>query len=80
VWSWLRWQAPPALLRVVIVNLISDPHTSLRGVLWESRGPWLVVREGEEIKRVGPETFERKPIDGDVLVHRGNVAFLQRLD
>jgi hypothetical protein len=74
-WSWLFWWRPPCLLRVVLVNLISDDETALRGVLWSSRGPWLTLKDVSMIKtNLAPITM-----DGDAIVHRANVAFLQVL-
>jgi hypothetical protein len=59
---------------MVIVNLKSD-DTALRGVLWQSRGAWLVLREVSALKPHAPTTA----VDGDVTVHRDNVAFIQVL-
>jgi hypothetical protein len=70
----LMWWRPPCLLRVVIVNLVSD-DTAVRGVLWSSRGPWLTLRDAAVLK---PQ-MEPTPVDGEVIVHRGNVAFVQVL-
>lgn len=67
------WWQPPCLLRVVIVNLISDESTAIRGLLWQSRGSWLVVRDAQLLKaREAPVA-----LDGDVVIPRANVAFLQ---
>ena len=71
--SWLLWWRPPCLLRVVLVNLQSDPDTALRGVLWSSRGAWLTLRRASLVKGSLPPVL----MDGDVLIHRTNVAFLQ---
>jgi hypothetical protein len=59
----------------VIVNLQSDSDTALRGVLWQSRGAWLVLREVVMLKVNTPQT----PVDGEVVIHRSNVAFIQVL-
>lgn len=67
------WGRPPCLLRSVLVNLVHDNDSALRGVLWESRGPWLVLRDVTAIKPNAVPT----PIDGDVVIHRSNVAFIQ---
>jgi hypothetical protein len=74
-WSWLAWWRPPCLLRVVIVNLIDEPDTALKGVLWRSRGPWLVLQDVAMMKSGVPPVV----VDGHVLVHRQNVAFIQVL-
>jgi hypothetical protein len=69
----LFWWRPPCLLRSVLVNLISEPDTALRGVLWSSRGPWLTLRDASVIKAAAPPV----PLDGEVVIHRANVAFVQ---
>jgi hypothetical protein len=70
----MRWPWDPPLLHRVIVNLKSDSSTALRGVLW-TRGPWLTLRQAELLRAGQPPT----PIDGEAVVHRANVAFLQVL-
>lgn len=72
---WLCWWRPPCLLRRVIVTLTHDPETAIQGVLWAARGPWLTVKDASFLKVATPPT----PMDGDVVVHRSNVAFLQVL-
>lgn len=57
------------------MNLKDDPTTAIRGVLWSSRGAWLVVKEPVAL-RAGQVPAQ---IDGDVVVHRSNVAFFQVL-
>lgn len=68
------WQQPPCLLRVVIVNLKDDPTTALRGVLWQTRGNWLVLRNASLLRVNAAAPSE---LDGEVVVHLSNVAFLQ---
>jgi hypothetical protein len=70
---WLLWWRPPMLLRQVIVNLKSDDAVALQGVLWQSRGPWLTLRSVSALRTTGGVT----PMDGEVVVHRHNVAFFQ---
>jgi hypothetical protein len=72
---WTPWWRPPCLLRVVLVTLVSDSDTALRGVLWEARGPWLTLRDVSAIKARTPPL----PMDGEVVIHRSNVAFFQVL-
>lgn len=72
---WLCWWRPPCLLRAVIVNLRDDPSTAIRGVLWSSRGAWLTLKDCSLLKPGQPPA----PMDGDVVVERPNVAFLQVL-
>jgi hypothetical protein len=73
MFGWLLWWRPPALLRVVIVNLKQPTDEALRGVLWSGRGPWLQLRETSIV----PAHGDPQPIDGEVLVPRENVAFIQ---
>jgi len=72
---WLLWWRPPAMLRVCIVNLVGDPDTAIKGVLWRSRGSWLVFRDCALLKAGATPTR----MDGDVVVPRARVAFLQVL-
>ena len=64
--------AAAALLRTVIVNL-HDESTAVRGVLWQSRGAWLVLKD-PALLRGGehPQT-----LDGEVHIPRTNVSFVQ---
>jgi hypothetical protein len=73
-----RWPWDPPLLRVVIVNLKSDPDLALRGVLW-SRGPWFTLRQAELLRapHPGQPAQPPTPLDGEAVVHRSNVAFFQ---
>lgn len=71
---WLLFWRPPCLLRAVIVNLTSDSESAIKGVLWSARGPWLTFKECALLK-----AHLTTPIDGDVVIHRSNVAFLQVL-
>lgn len=52
-----------------------DDKTVVRGVLWRSRGPWLVLRDVTLIQARKPTL----PTDGEVVIHRSNVAFIQVL-
>jgi hypothetical protein len=72
---WLCWWRPPCVLRACIVNLTSDSTTALRGVLWSARGPWLIFRDCSVLK-VGSSPAQ---MDGEVVLHRSQVAFLQVL-
>jgi hypothetical protein len=71
---WLLFWRPPCLLRSVIVNLKSDPESAIKGVLWSARGPWLTFKECSLLK-----PGQTTSVDGDVVLHRSNVAFLQVL-
>lgn len=71
--GWLAWGRPPCLLRTVIVNLTDG--ATIRGALWDERGAWWVLRHAEHLRPgVDPE-----PIDGEVVVHRSHISFVQVL-
>lgn len=67
------WFAPPCLRQTVVVNLISEPDTAIRGVLWSMRGTWFVLKNAALLK----PNLEPVTVDGDVIIDRRNVAFLQ---
>lgn len=70
------WLGPPCLLQRVLLVLIAEEDTALRGVLWRVRGPWLVLRDADVKKGSAAPV----PLDGgEVIVHRSNVAFIQVL-
>lgn len=71
---WLAWWRPPCLLETVIVNQVTDRETAIRGVLWRSRGAWLVLKQCHMLT-VGRDAV---PIDGEIVIHRSQVAFIQR--
>lgn len=73
--TWLLWWRPPCLLQRVIVNLVADRETALQGVLWSSRGAWLTLRDASLLK----PGAQPVAMDGDVIVHRAQVLFLQVL-
>lgn len=72
-WRALFWWRPPCLLRPVIVNPVGDSDTAYQGVLWGSRGAWLTLRE-VQILRQGSEPAR---MDGEMVIHRDRVQFLQ---
>ena len=57
--------------RTVVVNTRTEK--AFRGVLWRSRRRHLVLRNAE---LVGPRG-ERTPVDGEVVIDRSNVDFIQ---
>lgn len=65
----------PRRRRRVLVNLLHDEGT-LDALLWSRRGCWLVLKDARML-RTNPDTST--PIDGEVLVDKGHVAFLQVL-
>jgi hypothetical protein len=52
---------------------VSDDDTAIKGVLWRTRGAWLVLRDCSLVK-AGAAPL---PMDGEIVIHRTNVAFLQ---
>jgi hypothetical protein len=70
------WWQPPALLRPVVVNLknLKDDESAIQGVLWGMRGPWLIIRQPTLVRRERPDAIT---VDGEVLIHRDNVSFIQ---
>lgn len=65
---WLPWRL--LTRRRVIVNLVDG--SSFAGVLWARRGRLLVLRQA-----VYHERDRQAPVDGDVVVERARVAWLQ---
>ena len=64
------------VLKRVIVN--TKTGKAFRGVLWERRGEYLVLREAELLAAGGrSERREVVSVDGDVLIDRSNVDFVQ---
>lgn len=59
------------MVRKVIVNLKSDK--AFRGVLWRRTGEYLVLRDAELLKPRG----EVARVDGEVMVYRADVEFIQ---
>jgi len=62
-------------LHKVIVNLKGTDSPAFRGVLWQRRGGYLVLRNVELLKARG----EVVPLDGETLIPYENVSFLQIL-
>lgn len=71
----MRLLNPYPTLKRVIVNLKGADSPSFRGVLWQRRGGYLVLRNVELLKARG----EVVPLDGEVVVFQENVSFLQIL-
>ena len=72
---WFLWWRPPCLFRACIVNLKNEPDTAIKGVLWSSRGGWLTFKDCSLLKPGVPPTT----MDGEVVIERRNVLFLQVL-
>lgn len=75
LWDWLCFWRPPCRLRRVIVNLTHTQTEAIEGVLWSYRGGWLTLREASALAPGQRPTR----IDGDVVIHRTQVAYFQRL-
>lgn len=56
----------------VIVNLKAQPD-AYRGILWEQRGGWLVLKKAEVLR----DRYQPIPVDGDLLIDRRDVLFIQ---
>ena len=57
--------------RMVVVN--TKTERAFRGVLWRARGRYLVLRNAEML---GPQR-ESTPVDGEVVIERANIDFVQ---
>lgn len=66
----------PRLRRRCIVNLRGEGADSIEGVLWTRRGRWLVLKDA---RLVHPADGSVTPADGEVLIDRGQINFLQVL-
>lgn len=65
------WASRLMLRRKVIVNLVGD--RAISGVLWCRRGGLIVLKQAE-LHEPGVEPV---PMDGDVVVERARVDFVQ---
>lgn len=73
LWPWTI--RPPCVLRTVICNRRDDPSIAIRGVLWATVGPWWTLRNAQLLRAASEPT----PVDGEIVVHRDNIAFVQVL-
>jgi hypothetical protein len=64
------WWRRSAVRRRVVVNL---EDKAFSGVLWAKRGPLLVLRDVTLMQHGAAET----PMDGEVVVERSRVEFIQ---
>ena len=60
-------------LRKMIVNLRGADSPAFRGVLWQRRGGYLVLRDAQMLR----PRMEAVTMDGEVLVPITNIEFLQ---
>lgn len=58
--------------RRVLVNLTDG--TAIDGVLWDESGPLLVMRDG---RLHSPGGSDPTPLDGEVIIDRARVSFVQ---
>lgn len=72
MFAWRR----TAARRRVVVNLKSDK--AIVGVLWAKRGPLLVLKDATLLEATTSSPHQTR-LDGEVLVERGNVDFVQVL-
>ena len=70
--SLLTWWRHPAMRRTVIVNIVGE-NVAIRGVLWDGCGAWTVLKNCAALS----DAHEAKPIDGDVVIERARISFLQ---
>jgi len=66
------WWRRTAVRKRVVVNLADK---GFKGILWAKRGPLLVLRDVELLEAVRPP----QPVDGEVVVERAKVEFIQVL-
>lgn len=70
------WLVGPRVVgRAVVVHYRDENVPSLSGVVWGVRGRWMVLR-GTKAHRPNADPV---PVDGDVLVPREAIAFVQAL-
>lgn len=69
--AWKLFRPRYPVLRRVIVN--TKTQLAFRGVLWARRADYLVLRNAELIQPGGQTT----DIDGEIVIERANVDFLQ---
>ncbi|MFJ9113010.1 hypothetical protein [Streptomyces sp. NPDC102283] len=71
MFGWFPWRRT-AVRRRVVVNLTDKAFDA---VLWAKRGPLLVLRD-VELLEAGRQP---QPVDGEVVVERSKVEFIQVL-
>ena len=75
IWYWL--DRPPCVRQRVVVALKSQPPSSLEGVFWAYRGPWIVLRDVRQLDSDAMGNARVSSVDGDAVIHRSNVEFIQ---
>lgn len=64
----------PRRRRRCLVSLLRD-EGAIDGILWNRRGPWIVLRDARLMRPNG----EAVPTDGEVMIDRAQIAFIQVL-
>jgi hypothetical protein len=64
----------PRRRRRVLVNLQHD-EGALEGLLWSRRGCWIILKDARLLR----EAREPLPVDGEVVIDKARIAFLQVL-
>jgi hypothetical protein len=62
-------------LKRVIINCKGQDAPAFRGVLWQRRGGYLVLRDAQMLR----PRMEAVVMDGEVLIPVANIEFLQVL-
>lgn len=55
------------------VQIYTKTDRTFRGVLWQRRGEFYILKRAEELRERGAII----PLDGEVLIDRANVDFMQ---
>jgi hypothetical protein len=74
-WRWHRDTQMPALKCLVLLNFTHSENSALRGVLFARHGEYLLLKQVTLVHGDGTTAIA----DGDVLIDRARVAFLQVL-
>lgn len=69
------WLRPYPELKTTLVNLKSG--TVFRGLIWQRRGPWLVLRQAELLSDRSNDLRQPKELTGETLVLLVDVDFVQ---
>lgn len=70
MFDWLKGDPYPTLRRVVVTT---KTERTFRGVLWQRKGTYLILRSAELLK----SKSEVVPLDGELLIEASNVDFVQ---
>jgi hypothetical protein len=71
------WGRPPCLARLVVVSFFDG--TAIKGVLWKSRGTWLLFKEAAVVRIGTSSTLVEEPLEGEVLIERDRIRYMQVL-